>query len=204
MSETYNNQTNTNFQPYGRISEEMFKLNPSKAIIIAYMDMRKGIPGWLICVGDIVKTTGFGETQVRKVVKEVLSEGGLKRLGNSFYKVVLPQFNELYYTEKVSLTDTKVSLTDTKVSLTDTIQPIIYNLESKTKNIETIINNNIEKNDVETNGKLEVVKETVDNEMTDDWFEKLKKDISNSPTLPVIPIKCVKSVSETNNDWDKL
>jgi hypothetical protein len=110
----------------GMVSLKMFKINHSKALIIAYLNLRGGLKKYTFNVSDISKQTDIGKTVVRQYLKELVAEGVLNRKGMSFYKLNRQKMEELYYLDvsesdlEVSETDNDLSETDTKVSESDT------------------------------------------------------------------------------------
>lgn len=113
--------------PCGMVSLTMFKINHSKAFIIAYLNLRGGLKNYTFNQTDISKQTTVGKTVVRQYLKELVAEGVLNRKGKSFYKLDRQKMEELYYSAvsesdmDVSESDTDISESDTQVSESDAI-----------------------------------------------------------------------------------
>jgi hypothetical protein len=105
--------------PCGMVSLRMFKINHSKALIIAYLNMRGGLRSYTFNQTDISNQTNVGKTVVRQYLKELVAEGVLNRKGKSFYKLDRQKMEELYYSADVSESDMHVSENDTDVSESD-------------------------------------------------------------------------------------
>lgn len=106
--------------PSGMVSLKMFQINHSKALIIAYLNLRGGLKKYAFNVSDISKKTNIGKTVVRKKMKELEAEGVLNRSGLSFYKLNRQKLEELYYCGEVSEFDKGLSESDNKASENDT------------------------------------------------------------------------------------
>lgn len=112
--------------PCGMISQKMFQINHSKALIIAYLNMRGGLKKFTFCQTDISNRTNIGKTVARQYLQELVAEGVLNRRGKSFYKLNHQKMEELYYVAesepdfKVSESDTHLSENDTDLSESDT------------------------------------------------------------------------------------
>jgi hypothetical protein len=123
--------------PCGMVSLTMFKINHSKALIIAYLNLRGGLNKYTFNWRDISNQTNIGETVVRQCLKELVAEGVLNRMGKSFYKLNHQKMIELYYQTSdsdacvsesevdASENDANVSESDTKVSESDAIHSSI-------------------------------------------------------------------------------
>ncbi|MGO8678531.1 MAG: winged helix-turn-helix transcriptional regulator [Limisphaerales bacterium] len=105
--------------PCGMVSLKMFQIPHSKALIIAYLDLRKGLKRFLFNVADISKQTNISKTVVRQYLKELETEGVLKRNGKSFYQLNREEMENRYYYD-VSESDADVSESDTHLSENDT------------------------------------------------------------------------------------
>ena len=107
--------------PCGMVSLKMFKIPHSKALIIAYLDLRSGprMKAYTFNATDISNQTNIGKTVVRQYLKELVAESVLKRKGKSFYQLDRHTMEESYY-RHVSESDTDLSESDTNVSETDT------------------------------------------------------------------------------------
>lgn len=107
--------------PCGMVSLKMFHVPHSKALIIAYLDLRSGLKNYTFNQTDISNQTNIGLTVVRQYVKELASEGVLNRKGKSFYKLDRQKMESLYY--NASESDAKKSATpsenDAKTSESD-------------------------------------------------------------------------------------
>ena len=119
-------QTGRDRLPCGMVSLKMFQINHSKAMIIAYLDLRSGLKNYTFNQQDISNKTTIGKTGVRRCLKELTAEGVLSRKGKSFYKLNLERIKELYYEASesdfnVSFSDTDASKNDTDVSESDAI-----------------------------------------------------------------------------------
>lgn len=133
--------------PCGMVSLKMFQIPHSKALIIAYLNLRGGLKKFTFNQTDISKQTNIGKTVVRQHLKELVAEGVLNRKGKSFYKLNRQKMEEIYYygvsdsdsnvsesDMEVSESDTNVSESDTKVSESDAIHSSSLdssNLDSK-------------------------------------------------------------------------
>lgn len=120
---------------YGRVSLKMFQIPHSKALIIAYLDLRSGLKKYTFNQTDISNQSDIGKTVVRQYMKELENEGVLNRKGKgqSFYKLNRQRMEELYYTVSesdlieldsdacLSENDTEVSESDSDVSESDAI-----------------------------------------------------------------------------------
>src|SRR5437762_2446529 len=94
----------------GMVSLKMFQIPHSKALIIAYLNLRGGIRKYTFNQTDISNQTNTGKTVVRQYVKELVHEGVLIRKGKSFYKLDRQRMEKLYY--EVSESDLNVSDSD--------------------------------------------------------------------------------------------
>lgn len=113
--------------PCGMVSLKMFQIPKSKALIIAYLNLRSRLPNFTFNQTDISNQTDIGKTVVRQYMKELENEGVLNRKGkgHSFYKLNRQRMDELYYTVSESDliesdSDTGLSESDTDVSESDT------------------------------------------------------------------------------------
>jgi predicted transcriptional regulator len=105
--------------PCGMVSLKMFQMNHSKALIIAYLNLRGGLKKYTFNQTDISNQTNIGKTVVRQYMKELVDEGVLNRRGKSFYKLNRQKMEELYYCN-VSDSDAYPSENDANVSESDT------------------------------------------------------------------------------------
>ncbi len=105
--------------PCGKVSLKMFQKNHSKALIIAYLDLRSGpkFPKYTFNQTDISNQTNIGLTVVRQYLKELVDEGVLIRKGKSFYKLDRQKMEALYYS--VSESDLNASDSDAYSPETD-------------------------------------------------------------------------------------
>ena len=124
-----NTETTSEYQNYGRISLSMMQLPTEQIKIIAYLDMRKGVKHWSVCSGDIQKTTGLGKNFISRHLKILVEQGVITRIGYSFYKINVEKLDQMYYQT--------ITPEVTGITPEVTIQPITYNLESKTNNLKT-------------------------------------------------------------------
>ena len=145
-----NTETTSEYQNYGRISLSMMQLPTEQIKIIAYLDMRKGVKHWSVCSGDIQKTTGLGKNFISRHLKILVEQGVITRIGYSFYKINVEKLDQMYYQtitpevtgitpEVTGITPEVTGITPEVTGITPevTIQPITYNLESKTNNLKT-------------------------------------------------------------------
>ena len=105
--------------PRGMVSLKMFKINHSKALVIAYLNLRSGLNKYTFNQTDIINQTDIGRTVVRQCLKELVAEGVLNRKGVSFYKLNHEKLEELYYTQDRSENDPSRSDSDTDRSEND-------------------------------------------------------------------------------------
>ena len=79
------------------ISLKMFRIPHSKALIIAYLNLRGGLKKYTFNQTDISNQTNIGKTVVRQVLKELVAEGVLNRKRKSFYQLNRQKMEESYY-----------------------------------------------------------------------------------------------------------
>jgi hypothetical protein len=98
------------------VSLKMFQINHSKALIIAYLDLRSGLKfkNFIFNVTDISNQTNIGKTVVRQYMKELVAEGVLNKKGKALYKLNRQKMKELYY--QVSESDAEESEIDANLS----------------------------------------------------------------------------------------
>ncbi len=98
--------------PCGMISLKMFQIPHSKALIIAYLNLRGGLKKYTFNRRDISNQTNIGRTVVNECLKELVAEGVLNRKGKSFYKLNRQRMEELYYVNDGSDSDFNGSESD--------------------------------------------------------------------------------------------
>ena len=147
--------------PSGLVSLKMFHIPHSKALIIAYLNMRDGLKKFTFNQTDISNQTNIGKTVVRQYMKELVSEEVLNRKGKSFYKVNRQRMNELYYeaTESdlnVSESDMDASESDTVISESDTEVSESDAIHSSNLNTIKLESNSLESSKLNTSENLAV------------------------------------------------
>ena len=103
--------------PCGMVSLKMFHIPHSKALIIAYLNLRSGLKNYTFNQTDISNQTNIGKTVVRQCVNELADEGVLNRIGKSFYRLDRQKMESLYY--NASDSDLNASESDACSSETD-------------------------------------------------------------------------------------
>src|SRR5262245_22234149 len=83
--------------PCGMVSLSMFHIPHSKALVIAYLNLRSGLKDYTFNQTDISNRTNLGLTVVRQWLKELTAEGVLNRKGKTFYKLDRQKMESLYY-----------------------------------------------------------------------------------------------------------
>src|SRR5262245_42281728 len=83
--------------PCGMVSLSMFQIPHSKALVIAYLNLRSGLKDYTFNQTDISNRTNLGLTVVRQWLKELTAEGVLNRKGKSFYELDSQKMESLYY-----------------------------------------------------------------------------------------------------------
>ena len=163
------------------VSLKMFQINHSKALIIAYLDLRGGLKKYTFNWRDISNQTNIGRTVVNHYLNELVAEGVLNRKGKSFYKLNRQKMEELYYAKDGSDSDFNRSESNINGSENDPNRSESDPIHSSNLNSRILESSSLDSRKLDTSGSKEpelpaIVKELLSRSPKEqvEWLDRIE------------------------------